>query len=255
MESNGILPGGTMSAVTRTGNRVHRSAGSWTEQVHRLLTHLREQGIAEVPEPLGFDRQGREVLSYIPGTAAITPTPDLRTDDVLISAARLLRRLHDATTDVAHIWLDGWQSPAREPVEVICHGDFAPYNCVFENQHLVGVIDFDNAHPGPRLWDLAYAVYRFAPITAPTNPENFGSIADQCRRARLFCEAYRLEDRSGLVDAVMARIAAMVESLREGASRGDARFQANIEAGHLSIYENDLAHLMIHQAEYKKLMM
>ena len=174
-----------MSTVVRMGNTVHRTTGSWTRQVHRLLLYLREHGITEVPEPLGFDGQGREIISFIPGTAAITLSPDLRSDEVLISAARLLRRMHDATADVARSWLDGWACSPREPVEVICHGDFAPYNCIFDKGQLIGVIDFDNAHPGPRLWDLAYALYRFAPITAPTNPENFGTPADQCRRARL----------------------------------------------------------------------
>ncbi len=251
MNSNEKLQGGTMSAVTRMGNTVHRTAGPWTKTVHRLLAHLREHGITEVPEPLGFDEQGREVLSYIPGTAAITLTPDLRTDEVILSAARLLKRLHDASADMAQTGQDGWQSPAREPVEVICHGDFAPYNCVFEHGQLVGVIDFDNAHPGPCLWDIAYAVYRFSPITAPSNPENFGSIADQCRRARLFCDAYGLEDRSRLIDMVIERIACMAKSLREGASQGDTRFQANIDAGHLAIYEADIAHMQIHQDEYK----
>jgi hypothetical protein len=51
---------------------------------------------------------------------------------------------------------------------------------------------------------------------------------------------------------VIERIACMAESLREGAARGDARFQANIDAGHLSIYETDLAHVQMHQDEYKR---
>ncbi|WP_405867085.1 phosphotransferase [Streptomyces sp. NBC_01515] len=44
------------------------------------------------------------------------------------------------------------------PVEVICHGDFAPYNCVFTGEGAVGLIDFDAARPGPRAWDLALHV-------------------------------------------------------------------------------------------------
>jgi aminoglycoside phosphotransferase (APT) family kinase protein len=137
-------------------------------------------------------------------------------------------------------------------VEVICHGDFAPYNCLFDGTRLTGVIDFDNAYPGPRLWDIAYAVYRFAPVTAPSNPEHFGSIKEQTRRARLFCDSYGLEDRSSLVAAMMERIQGMADSLREGAAHGDERFQANIDAGHLAIYKNDLAHLITHQKEYRQ---
>jgi len=52
-------------------------------------------------------------------------------------------------------------SPSHVPAEVICHGDVAPYNCVFRDGRPVAFIDFDTAHPGVRIWDLAYAAYRF----------------------------------------------------------------------------------------------
>lgn len=245
------LSGGTMTDVLRVGDNVHRTPGSWTPQVHRLLNYLRSQGIMEVPKPLGFDTRGMEIQTCLPGTAAITLTADLRDDRVLVQAACLLRRMHDTTAGIASEWLEGWQHPPREPVEVICHGDYAPYNCLFEGDCLTGVIDFDNAHPGPRLWDISYAVYRFSPLTAPSNPENSGSIADQSRRARLFCDAYGLEDRSTLMNMVIERVSGMAEMLRDGAAKGDPRFKANITAGHLAIYEADLAHLRLHQEEYR----
>ncbi len=247
------LTGGTMTTVTRSGDTVRRTAGTWTPRVHQLLVYMRSRGILEVPEPLGFDPEGREMLSFLPGTVAETLTEELRTDGVLTQAARLLRRMHDATSGIASQWLDGWQSPPRLPVEVICHGDFAPYNCLFDGTRLIGVIDFDNAGPGPRLWDISYAIYRYAPVTAPSNPEHYGSVSEQARRARLFCDAYGLEDRSGVVDALLERIKSMADHLRKGAARGDERFQANIDAGHLKIYEDDLAHLVANCEEYRSI--
>ena len=136
-----------------------------------------------------------------------------------------------------------WQAPVREPVEVICHGDFAPYNCVFDGGRLVGVIDFDHAHPGSRAWDLAYALYRFAPLMHPSNPDSYGGMAEQARRARLFCDAYGLGDRTALVPAILSRVAYMAEFLRAGAAQGDERILDNIAAGHLRIYLTDLAYL------------
>ena len=245
------LTGGNMAAVSRVGDTVRRSVGFWTPQVHKLLTHLQAQGIQEVPAPLGFDQQGREILTFLPGIVGNDPLPQLlRSDEVLISAARLLRRIHDATQDVAPGWLFGWQAPTREPVEVICHGDFAPYNCVFDQRKLVGVIDFDHAHPGSRAWDLAYAIYRFAPITAPSNPDGYGTMAEQCRRARLFCDAYGLRDRTQIVQSILARLAYMADYLRQGAEKGDMRMQANIDAGHMVIYTSDFAYLHAHQDEF-----
>lgn len=244
MESEERLTGGNMNIVSRIGTTVRRKAGPWTPQVQRLLAHLRAKGVQEVPEPLGFDAEGREVLSFIPGTVGHGPLPEaLRTDALLVAAARLLRRMHDATEDVAQSWQsDYWQAPTREPVEVICHGDFAPYNCVFAQDQLVGVIDFDHAHPGSRAWDLAYALYRFVPIMAPSNPDHYGTLEDQRRRFDLFCDAYGLQDRAQMVTVIQSRIAAMADYLRQGAARGDARLLANIEAGHLTIYDNDYAH-------------
>jgi hypothetical protein len=251
MESEEKLAGGNMTAVSRVGNTVRRDVGSWTKQVHLLLTHLRAKGIQEVPAPLGFDQNGREILSFIPGIVGHFPLPEsLRTDEVLTSAARLIRRIHDATEDASQFWQSGWQSPTRKPIEVICHGDFAPYNCVFDKGKLIGVIDFDHAHPGNREWDLAYALYRFAPITDPTNPENYGKISDQCRRVRLFCDEYGLQERSQLVQSIKSRIAYMADYLRQGAANGDKRLQANIDAGHLEIYTTDYAYLDAHQEQF-----
>ena len=248
MEAEEKLTGGNMTSVSRVGDTVRREVGFWTPQVHQLLNHLRAHGIQEVPAPLGFDPRGREILSFIPGIVGHGPLPEiLRADEILISAAQLLRRIHDATVDVAPAWRSGWQAQTREPVEVICHGDFAPYNCVFEQGKLAGVIDFDHAHPGNREWDLAYALYRFAPITHPSNPEGYGSIAEQCRRVRLFCDQYGLQDRSQVVQSIRARLVSMADYLVHGADRGDERMRANIQAGHLAIYTNDLAYLNAHQ--------
>ena len=80
-------------------------------------------------------------------------------------AARLMRRYHDAT--VGYAPPDGavWQLQATPgPHEVICHNDFAPYNLVFTNWRPHAIIDFDTAGPGPRIWDVSYAAYRFVPL-------------------------------------------------------------------------------------------
>jgi hypothetical protein len=61
------LGGGFVTPVVRVFSTVRRRAGPWTATVQRLLAHVRAKGIAWVPEPLGFDEMGREVLSFIPG--------------------------------------------------------------------------------------------------------------------------------------------------------------------------------------------
>ena len=159
------LQGGS-TKVTKMGNRVLRARHQGSTNVEWLLTVLERRGFRYSPRFVGLSDDGRQVLEFMEGRAGNYPLPAaLRSDDALISAARALRLLHEVTSDLATEVLDGWMLEAVEPYEVICHGDFAPYNCVFDESRLVGIIDFDTAHPGPRIRDIAYAIYRFAPLT------------------------------------------------------------------------------------------
>lgn len=157
------LSGWNMDPVVRLGDTVRRIAGEWTPAVHRLLRAYEAAGIDEAPRALGVDERGREILSYIEGVPLSAQPVDVQWGQgVLRDAARLLRRLHEASVPLAGDDL-AWRSPVREPVEVVCHGDFAPYNLLVSEGRLCGVIDVDFAGPGPRLWDLAYLAYRMAP--------------------------------------------------------------------------------------------
>ncbi|MDY7555900.1 aminoglycoside phosphotransferase family protein [Cryobacterium sp. 10C3] len=159
-----VLAGGNSSMVVRVGDTVRRSAGPWTPAVHQLLTALRAAGVMKVPEPFGLDEQGREVLSYLPGIVGNYPMPSwIWSPTILREAGSLLRRVHDASAPLVHAAAE-WQLPAHEPVEVVCLNDVAPYNMVFQDGHITGLIDVDMASPGPRIWDLAYLAYRLVPL-------------------------------------------------------------------------------------------
>jgi aminoglycoside phosphotransferase (APT) family kinase protein len=180
-----------------------------------------------VPEPFGRVADGREAVEFLAGEVPAYPMPAwVWEDHVLVDAARRLRPLHDATLDFA---LAGrrWRLPAHEPVEVVCHNDFAPYNFVFRDRRLAGVIDWDTASPGPRVWDAAYLAYRLVPLTAPGNPDAIASSgSERARRLRLLCETYGGLDP----DAVVATAAARLDEL--------------IALGrHVDIYAADAAHL------------
>ncbi len=162
-----------MGPVSRRGDEVLRTAGPWTANVHRLLQLCADVGVEGIPRALGYTEDGRERLSYLRGTVPAYPMPDwVWTGRVLDDAARLLRGLHDASVPLAGI-TEGWRSPVRQPAEVVCHNDFAPYNLVFDDGRLVGVIDFDYCSPGSRIWDLAYLAYRLAPLTGALDSEPF----------------------------------------------------------------------------------
>lgn len=159
-----LLPGGCMSQVVLSGDRIKRTATPASTTIQELLSHLRSKGLDWVPEPLGFDDSGREMLGYIEGQTVDGVPPDwFWSESLLKEVAQKLRQFHDATTSfdsASRAW--NWESAL--PAEVILHRDFAPYNCIFKEERFVGLIDFDLCAPGPRIWDIAYTAYRFVPL-------------------------------------------------------------------------------------------
>lgn len=225
------LTGGNVGEVTRRGDRVYRTAGTWTPAIQRLLAHLRANGIAGVPEPLGIDERGREVVSFMPGDVPGYPMPAYVWDkQTLVDSARLLRRLHDATAGYADRDAQ-WRQPAREPAEVICHNDVAPYNMVFEDERLTGLIDFDMASPGPRLWDLAYLAYRIVPLTDPANLDGFAfDEGERLARLGTLLDAYGMHfpviDVLRMAQERLRHLAMFSEDLAEETGRDELRDHA-----------------------------
>ncbi|MFF8957828.1 aminoglycoside phosphotransferase family protein [Streptomyces sp. NPDC014894] len=252
MDDREILSGG-VNEVIRIGRRVRRPTGPWSPLVHELLGHVRSRGFVSAPAVHEVTPDGFEVLDFIPGEVSGYPAgPAAASRAALESAARMLRAYHDSTAGWARCaTAEGWMLPARSPAEVICHGDYAPHNCVLDGVRVVGIIDFDTAHPGPRLWDIAHAAYRWAPLTAPANADGFGTTAEQALRARLFCDRYGLDPagRAGLLDAVVERLHAMAAFIRARAAAGDAAYAGHLAAGHHLQYLADAEYLQDRRPE------
>lgn len=231
------LAGGNVSEVTRVGGEVRRQAGPWTPNVHAFLEELRRAGIDGIPRVLGGMPDGRERLSFVEGEVANYPLPEwLWSAEILVSAGQLLRRIHDASTEVART-TTGWRVPAREPIEVVCHNDFAPYNLVFEEHALVGVIDFDMAAPGPRLWDLCYLAYRLIPYVEDAEPPSSVRNAESARLTALL-SAYGADASA---EEVWEMMAVRLDLL---AADSRARSHARPElAAHAAMYDRDAARL------------
>lgn len=134
MDSTKYLEGGRENQIIHIGDCVHRPTGPWTKQVHNLLNHLREKGFYSAPKLFGFDDEGREIVSFIKGDVSNYPLSTYAySSNALISAANLLRNFHEASQSFLVGLASGqkcWQLPARDPREVMCHGDFAPYNVI-----------------------------------------------------------------------------------------------------------------------------
>ncbi len=208
------------------GGSVLRPAGPWTETVHALLVHVRARGVSWVPEPRGVDRRGRAEVSWVDGDVPAYPMPDwVWAPAVLDRAARMLRELHDATAGFDRAGRT-WALPPREPAEVVCHNDFAPYNLAFRDGLPVGAIDFEAAAPGPRAWDLAYLSYRIVPLAAPGNPD-LPAQPDPPGRLAALCAAYGDIDPAAVLALVPERLLALAGSAPPGDAvlyRADAAY-------------------------------
>lgn len=190
------LFGGMMNTPQRHGDVVRRAATEATPTIHALLAHVRSRGITWVPEPLGV-ADGQEMLSFLPGEVPHDMPAWIWNEATLRDVAARLREWHDATVGFP-TEARRWNFDTGTSHDVICHNDFAPYNCVFERERMTGLIDFDLCAPGSRLWDMAYTAYRYVPAMPPQalhehdeiSPFPVGEIR---RRIGVFLDAYAME--------------------------------------------------------------
>ena len=229
---------------------VSRPLESWSYQVHEFLRNIRNRGFSCVPKPIEIDVYNQiEKVSYIKGNVVNYPlTEKASSIEVLKSAAMMLRKYHDATIEyVKSKSYDNtlWKLPKRDPVEVMCHGDYAPYNIVLDDINVIGMIDFDTSHPGPRSWDLAYALYRWSPLNNPNNQDGFGTLTDQVSRARTFCDVYgyKREDRVALPDLIITRLEVLIDFMESEAKSGNITYAQNINEGHAKLYADDILYI------------
>ncbi len=130
--------------IIRIGDTVHGPTGWWTPAVHELLKYLEKGGFKYSPRVLGFDKRGREILSFIDGESGKSGWTKIITEDGLRKYAKLLREYHDAVTDFRPTNDSEWayRKGGIKKGEIICHGDFGVWNIVWQNDEPVGIVDW-----------------------------------------------------------------------------------------------------------------
>ena len=203
---DGESASGMVNAVTRVGNTVRRPTGRWTPAVHSLLRHLEKAGLAEIPRVLGMDEDGREMLTYLPGEVANRPWPAiLRTEGGLAQAGAFLKRYHAAVEDYVPPEGIEWYVPdlSWQPGQCIRHGDMAPWNTLWSDGKLTGVIDWDFAAPGEQLDDVAQFAWHGVPLRGSLwRQAGFDTEPDLKARLKTLCAAYGA-DPAAVVDALI----------------------------------------------------
>ena len=147
--------GGTADGVVRGGETVRKPPHRGSQRMREVLQHLERAGFDAAPRWLGVDEQGRDVLSWIEGETFtergrmhpyIGEPPERITffGEQLTAVMGLLRRYHESFVG-----------------DVICHGDFGPWNIVWRDGMPFAVIDFDKVDVGDAADDVAYALRMF----------------------------------------------------------------------------------------------
>src|SRR5579863_1606872 len=152
--------------IIRVGNEVHRPTGWWTPAIHKLLKYLESVGFQYSPRVLGFDEQGREVLSYIEGESGREGWFKILSDNGLRRFAKLLRDYHEAVAEFKPAENSEWAyaKGGLKTGQIVCHGDFGPWNIVWQGEEPVGLLDWDMAFPAEPRYDILYALQYSAPF-------------------------------------------------------------------------------------------
>ena len=154
---------GTAWRPNHSGNNVSWDGSAVVKRFTGDLTgYYREQAtlaqLAELPVPrvMPSTRLGELHLEYVDGVNGSEAVELGQAGDLLRELGRFLRRLHamDCARLSAVLPGDG---------EAIVHGDYAHYNCLMSRggDGLAAVLDWETAHLGSRVEDLAWCEFHF----------------------------------------------------------------------------------------------
>jgi Phosphotransferase enzyme family len=209
--------------VTKVGDTVRRPLQPWSPNVHDLLRHLESKAFP-APRVLGIEGD-TEVLTWIDGESGAAGWSMVVPESGLQNWGQFLRTYHDAVAGYRpkpeSVWSSG--SGICGEGEIVCHGDFGPWNAVWRGDQVVGLIDWDHARPAPPLFDVAYALEYVVPFrsdVASIRDMRYPEPPDRRRRAELFCEGYGIDVPANLVERVAQQQREILHTVEKLASEG-----------------------------------
>lgn len=252
MDEELLTGGNTHAAVLRVGDTVRRPTGAWTNGVHALLRHLEDKRFEGSPRVLGLDDDGREILTFIPGDVIYPDNVQLvMTDEGLITVARVIRSFHEAVSDFPlgdeFAWSDRG-SDGHLGGELLCHNDLAPWNLVHTPDRRWVFIDWDLAAPGPRSWDLAWALLTFIPLM-PGDEMDHSMVA---HRLALFRDAYGAGlIETDVIDVAIARCTREADVIATLGRKDEPPYNRLLAEGHFDIWSRAADHVKKHAGRWR----
>jgi hypothetical protein len=235
---------GTLTHIIHRGEHVHRTTGEWSPTIHRLLGHLERVGFDAAPRFRGTDADGREILTYVEGDAATRPWPqELLADSGVAAMAALLRSYHDAVRDYRPEDAR-WQvfSRAMREDDIVVHGDFGPWNTIWRLGELAGIIDWDLAHPGRAIEDVAQLAWYIVPMRDNAHARlcGFEAPPDRSRRLATLCASYPGVAHHDVVATATWLMRRELEAMRDQGRRGEEPWASFLRDDQENRVETDL---------------
>lgn len=246
------LAGGNVNgSIKKIDNIIYRQIRN--KHLHSFYQYMEAVDFKGVPRFLGIDNN-REKLTfiegYVPGDSFPNCDPCIWTNDNLVTLARFIKAYHDMSAKyVKASALHGWhhQLFKQDICEVICHNDGAPYNFVYQDGNFVGMIDFDEAYPATRIWDLAYILYTNIPLASyqpnldgTTRPYQQNDAMIRRERIKLFFTNYGIDYTNSLFDTLIKRLETLCELIRVEAISGNLGFKQMLEKGEVTYYLKEI---------------
>lgn len=242
---------GSFAGAQRRGSHVIRNRPKNGEYSETLLREMNKTDCNAVPELLGHDSDGRQVLRYIEGETGYPPYPKgLLTDRTLLSIGKLVREVHDTTSRIDIPAPEEWAAnEIVRPDEVDCigHNDLAPWNIVFRDGEAVAIIDWDTAGPSSRVWDLSYLAHHVVPFHSDESLRGWGwtDLPDRAKRLDLLLEGYgQIINPDELIETAIVRLSAMGAHIQRQGRRGDLAFREHYETGQGHAYIDAASNLI-----------
>jgi aminoglycoside phosphotransferase (APT) family kinase protein len=113
------------------------------------------------------------------------------TIDLMKQSLSVLREFHDIFS----------KSELSGDEETLLHSDFSPWNLIVKDNKLVGVLDFDDARPGKRIYDVANVCWTFLDIGS--SDSNF-TEEEVYKYLPILIDAYGDIDTSEFVKALLS---------------------------------------------------
>lgn len=154
---------GNLNTIFTDENYVYRPKTSYSFLINNFVQHLNRSGFTYSPTFIACN-ESTDVFSYISGNSIdLNELKDIQQHKQLLKAlADILKQFHDIGSSYINTHSSYFLDyTGNDPLETICHNDIAPYNMLWENHQITGLIDFETICPAPRSWDIVYAAYRF----------------------------------------------------------------------------------------------